>query len=277
MCLAAIAVARHPRWAWVLASNRDEFFHRAAAPLAWWQPIPGGPPLLGGRDLHAGGTWLGLTAAGRLALVTNVREPGQAVPGAASRGELVPRWLVGPDDDEKDGQDEGRLAALAAEPRNGCNFIAADLRAGGGAWWFSNRPQPRHCRLGAGLYGLSNAALDTPWPKVVLLKQRLEAALAAHSSLPGLIEATFHALSDRTLAPDEALPATGIPLQRERQLSPACIRIPGPRGQAYGTRCSTVVVVEAVGAVRTAHVVERSFSDSGEPSGEVAVRLDLPS
>jgi len=281
MCLAAIAAGRHARWAWVLASNRDETFQRPAAPLAWWQPAGGGPPLLGGRDLQAGGTWLALTAAGRLALVTNVREPGHELAGAASRGDLVPAWLrekadvdLHADTDTDTDTDTTRLHALAAVPRNGCNFLAADLRSGRGLW-FSNRPVPRQQRLGAGLYGLSNAALDTPWTKVVLLKQRLAAALQAHDTLPGLVDAAFTALADRNEAADADLPATGIPLQRERQLSPACIRIEGPGGAVYGTRCSTVVIVEASGAGRAVHVEERSFDAAGRVSGVAVQRLSL--
>ena len=101
MCLAAIAIGQSARFPWVLASNRDEFFDRASAPLAWWQPAGGGPAVLSGRDLSAGGTWLGLNAQGKLALVTNVREPGRVLPGAPSRGDLVlqvcrpalPTWM----------------------------------------------------------------------------------------------------------------------------------------------------------------------------------------
>jgi uncharacterized protein with NRDE domain len=270
MCLVALAVARSPRYPWVLASNRDEFFDRPAAPLAWWQSEGGGAEVLSGRDLVAGGTWLGLTRAGVLALVTNVREPGRFDPAAASRGGLVLQALArGP-------RDTAWLAGLAAVPRNGYNLVVADLKQGQAAW-VSNRPLPQTRALGAGLFGLSNAALDTPWPKVMQLKQRLAAALDAAPSSHDLADAAFAALADRQCAPDETLPATGLPLERERQASPAFIRIDGRASGAgiYGTRCSTVVIVEQVGAQRLVQVIERRHDEDGEFSGETALSCEL--
>lgn len=252
MCLVALALGRHPRFPLVIASNRDEFVDRPAAPLAWWTPDDGGAAILGGRDLQSGGTWLGLGQSGRLALVTNVREPGTNDAAAPSRGALVPRWLQGDDD----------FAAcwreIAAGGYNGLNLIAADL--GHDAWhWASNATAlagapPR--RLGPGLYGVSNAALDTPWPKTLALKARVGEALAAATDAGALTDALFAALADPQLAADERLPRTGIALDWERRLSAAFIRTPDGR---YGTRCSTVVITERLtdGRLLT-HVVERS-------------------
>jgi len=254
MCLAVVAAAQSARYPWVLAANRDEFFHRAAAGLAWW---PGGR-LLGGRDLAAGGTWLGLDDNGRLALVTNVREPGRALAGAPSRGELVPRWLQG--------EGDGLLDEMAQQPRNGFNFLAVDLVAGRGLW-FSNRPQPQRRLLGDGLHGVSNAALDTPWPKLQRLKARLAAALQGEPALPALTQAAWAALGDPAPAADADLPATGVPLARERQLSPAFIRIEGEAG-VYGTRCSTLVVAERRSAGLVVHVTERRYAAGGGIGGE---------
>jgi uncharacterized protein with NRDE domain len=283
MCLAAVAIAQHPRFPWVLASNRDEFFHRPAAPLAWWQPegaaLGESGPVLSGRDLSAGGTWLGLTRSGRLALVTNVREPGRFDPTAASRGGLVLQALAGPN---LDPQDAAGLLGAATVPRNGYNLVVADLRQLHTAW-ASNRPAPQTRTLGAGLFGLSNAALDTPWPKVTALKQRLGAAVAAAHASHHLADAVFAALADRQCALDAALPATGVPLERERQLSPAFIRIDGRDAEGngpgcagvYGTRCSTVVIVEQTGAHRDVQVIERRYDEDGAVSGETALTFRL--
>ena len=283
MCLAAIAVARSERFPWVLASNRDEFFDRPTMPLAWWQPDNGGPPVLSGRDLSAGGTWLGLTETGALALVTNVREPGRFDPAAASRGALVLQWLrSAPGNLAGPGTDDAQaLRWLDSPPRNGFNLYAADLLAGAraaehSALWASNRA-PAHRRLGPGLVGLSNAALDTPWPKVTVLKRRLQAALDAGPDAAGLAAAAFAALADRRAAPDDKLPDTGVPLLREQQLSSACIRIEDPgTGRVYGTRCSTVVMVERTASGLQVRVIERTFGTQGSITGEIAVDWQLP-
>jgi uncharacterized protein with NRDE domain len=249
MCLAAFSLGQHPRYALVLLANRDEFFARAAAPLAWWADAP----VLGGRDLQAGGGWLLLDRAGRLALVTNVREPGRGQPDLPSRGELPLAALRGED-----------LLALASEPRHGFNLLSVDI-ANGSARWVSNRPQPRERRLGGGLYGLSNAELDSPWPKAECLKQRLGEALAGELR----DEMLFAALADEQQAPDAQLPATGLPLARERQLSSAFIRIAGDDGQAlYGTRCSTLVIAERLPGGLLLRVRERRFSAQGGVKGE---------
>jgi uncharacterized protein with NRDE domain len=269
MCLVAVAFGRHPRFPWVLASNRDEFHDRPAAPLAWWQATAGGPAVLGGRDLSAGGTWLGLTGAGALALVTNVREPGRFAAGLPSRGDLVPQWLAAPH------FDLSRLQSLAETPRNGFNLLLADLR-GADAAWVGNRPSQAQ-PVAQGWAALSNAALDTPWPKVTRLKARLAAALDRAATPDALLADALQALADRTPAPDAELPATGVPLALERQLSPAFIHIAADAGRAaYGTRCSTVVIVEARDGGRWVHVLERRFTGQGQPAGDTPCTWRLP-
>ena len=266
MCLVAVSIAQHPRFVWLLASNRDEFFDRPSTALAWWRPAGSGPQqaLLSGRDLVAGGTWLGLDARGRLALVTNVREPGRHDPAAASRGALVLQAL------QHGRHDAAWLRAVVQEPRNGYNLLVADLR-GSTAAWTSNRTAAGRT-LHGGLHGLSNALLDTPWPKVQLLKQRLARALDGATQAAPLIDAALAALADRTPADDAVLPRTGLALERERQLSPAFIRIApaddGAGGAAsYGTRCSTVVLVEQTAQGRQVQVVERRHDAAGAVSG----------
>ncbi len=246
MCLVALALDAHPRWRLLLASNRDEFFARPSRPLAL-QP----EGWLGGRDGLAGGSWLALhPSSARLALVTNVREPGVQVPDAVSRGELVTetlldeaRWQQGPD----------------ARPRQGFNLLQLDLRAARGRW-FSNRGGP--LALAQGLHGLSNAQLDSPWPKVQGLKDRLQAALGEADPRSAL----FDALRDPTPACDAELPATGVPLAWERALSSAFIRLPG-----YGTRCSTLVLADA----HAVQVIERRYVEDGSLEGETELGFDL--
>ncbi|MBN8504576.1 MAG: NRDE family protein [Burkholderiales bacterium] len=247
MCLAAVALHQHPRWRLVLAANRDEFFARPASPLAFQSE-----GWLGGRDLQAGGSWLALhPLQARLALVTNVREPGvPAPPGAVSRGALVTeallddrRWHEGPDD----------------RPRQGFNLLQLDLRAASGRW-FSNRGGP--ALLAAAVHGLSNAQLDTPWPKLLRLKAKLQLALRGED----LEAALFDALADDQAAQDEALPATGVPLAWERALSSAFIRMSG-----YGTRCSTLVLASA----DTVRVIERRYGEGGAAAGQTELSFAL--
>ncbi len=218
MCLVALAIDDSHRFPLVVAANRDEFFKRPAARLGWWSSAPGVPDILGGRDLESGGTWLGLTAAGRLAFVTNVRQPGRTEPNAPSRGEIVPLWLRG------DMGTDRFWTRVALSGYNGFNLVAADFR-NGECFWASNQG-PHPMRLERGVYGLSNAAIDTPWPKVVALKSKLRHALPAAESAAALASALFEALSDRRQAPDDSLPATGVSLEIERELSPALTLLP---------------------------------------------------
>jgi uncharacterized protein with NRDE domain len=167
--------------------------------------------------------------------------------------------------------------ALTEIARNGFNLVVAELGAQE-FHWATNRP-PQHRRVGHGIHAISNAALDTPWPKVVELKRRLEQALHACDDSDALAEAAFDALADRTIAPDQSLPATGVSLERERELSAAFIRVSAPadgKRCIYGTRCSTVVIVERVGVRRVARVTERRFDPSGRASGESTEHLELP-
>lgn len=249
MCLVALAIDQSRRFPLVVASNRDEYFKRAAARLGWWTPRPGDPAVLGGRDLESGGTWLGLTSPGRLALVTNVR--GGLAPDAAapSRGRIVTDWLAA----REDAGDFWMRTAMSGY--NGFNLVAADFQRGECFWASNLAPYPK--RLDRGVYGLSNGPLDAPWPKTQALKARLIDAMNSASSVDALATLLFAALADRHVAPDDALPQTGVPLELERQLSPAFIRMPE---QGYGTRCSTLIITERDGRHPVTHVLERTFS-----------------
>jgi len=172
VCLIAIALERHPRFPLVIAANRDEFLDRPAAALDWWQTAPAEAPVLGGRDLQAGGTWMGLNTRGRIAMLTNVRDLPRHVPTAPSRGAVVPGWLA------TDKAASAYWAAVATRSHNPFNLLAGDMASG--QWWWAGDRAGWPQALGPGLYGLSNAALDTPWPKVQRLKAALDAALAEY-------------------------------------------------------------------------------------------------
>jgi uncharacterized protein with NRDE domain len=264
MCLVALALGQSDRFPLILASNRDEFFDRAAALLGWWSPAPGAPELLGGRDLQAGGTWLALAPTGRMALVTNVRGGDPGPIDAPSRGGLVPAWL------SAEHAFEPHWARIEAAGYHGFNLIAGDAARGEWFWAGSDVAGPR--RLTPGLYGLSNAALDTPWPKVQRLKLALRQALATSANDPvdRLAGQLFAALGDPRCADDAELPATGVPLVLERQLSAAFIRTPDGR---YGTRCSTLVVTEITAQGPQTHVIEHSFGPGIQPAVERRTQL----
>jgi uncharacterized protein with NRDE domain len=247
MCLVALALGASARFPLVVAANRDEFLARPSAPLGWWAPAPYAPRILGGRDLQGGGTWLGLTDAGRLALLTNVRDPSRRAAGAPSRGEIVTRWLRG------DVDADAFRCEIDARAYEGFNVIAADFVRGE---VFHANDRGAMTLLASGLHGLSNAGLDTPWPKVLALKARLAAALDEAQTLDALRDALFAALADRSTAEPAALPSTGVAVAWERLLSAAFIDAP-ERG--YGTRCSTLVITERSSFGSISHVFERSF------------------
>ena len=249
MCLVAFALDKSRKYPLVVAANRDEYFERPTARLAWWMPADAGPAILGGRDLESGGTWLGLTAQGRLGLLTNLRDSSRTFDEAPSRGHIVPNWLSAREPVDK------FWMRTAVSGYNGFNLIAADFRSGECFWVSNSGAYPR--RLERGVYGLSNAALDTPWPKVIALKERIISGVESAASVDDLAAHLFKALSDRTVADDSRLPKTGVPHERERQLSPAFIRLPD---HSYGTRTSTVLITERVNRHQITHVFERSFS-----------------
>ena len=250
MCLLVVAYDLHPEYRLVLVGHRDEFHARPAAPLDWWGDPAG---VLGGRDLQAGGTWLGLDRQGRLGVVTNYRSADWPRPGAPSRGSLVTAFLAG------NLPTQSYFASLAA---HGADFAGFSMLAFDGSVlaYGSNRPMPASAVLSPGIYGLSNAGLDTPWPKVVRTRERVRRLLESGTARP---EPLFAALADRRPAADEELPDTGIGPERERLLSAPFIVSP-----AYGTRCSTLVLVGRDGAVR---VEERRYSPEGETTGRTVV------
>ena len=238
MCLITFAWQCHERFALVLGANRDEILARPASAAGWWRDRP---EILAGRDLAAGGTWLGVTRQGRFAALTNIRNPAAAQLGCRTRGELVVQALTG--------DPAGNKSAYA-----GYNLVYGEP-AGGRLLIDGNRADQQAVALLPGRYGLSNGGLDEPWPKTMHAKTGLAALL---TDMPGsaatakaLTDAVLELLDSKSSYPDADLPDTGIGLVRERALSPLFIDLPD-----YGTRCSTVVLIEHSG---TTHFTERSF------------------
>jgi uncharacterized protein with NRDE domain len=225
MCLIAIAWRARADLPLVVAANRDEWRDRPAEPARWWSDRPG---VLAGRDLRAGGTWLGISRSGRFAAVTNFRDPSDRRSTARSRGELVADFLAG---DEEPMAYVERIA-LRAHEYNAFNLLVADTAT---LWYFGSREGPPR-PVAPGVHALSNHILDEPWPKVNSARRAMEAAVRENDPAPGL----FEMLSDPTPALDQHLPRTGVPLDWERRLSPALIT-----GEDYGTRNSTVVMRNA--------------------------------
>ncbi|MGE0709038.1 MAG: NRDE family protein [Planctomycetota bacterium] len=258
MCLIVFGWQTGPRHRLVLAANRDEYHDRPAAPAAFWIDAP---DLLAGRDLEAGGTWLGITRGGRFAAVTNVREPRSEAAPPRSRGALARDFL-------RDERAPGEfLAATDLSEAGGMNLLLGDLQRGE-LWWASNRgPEPRP--LEPGWYGLSNAQLDTPWPKVVRAKGLLEAACAA-AERPGAVpleEELLRLLQDERRPPDRELPDTGVGPELERFLS--AVFLTGP---AYGTRARTALTATPEGEVS---LWEETVDRSGRAAGRVRHRFAI--
>ncbi|MCB0795156.1 MAG: NRDE family protein [Flavobacteriales bacterium] len=237
MCLITLAYKEHPKYPLILAANRDEFRDRPAAPASFWVDAP---HILAGRDQQAGGTWLGLTRAGRFAALTNHRDLRRPPKQGPSRGLLVRKALEA----ELDGED--------TRAYEGFNLIHGHLDG----LSYHNNVQPDSQPLRPGIHGLSNAFLNTPWPKVEQARSNLQQLI--QSSGDHLVEGLFGSLGQQVFAPDDRLPDTGLNKELERAVSPIFIDTPN-----YGTRCSTVILVRADGDV---YFEERTW-----PEGSVVV------
>jgi uncharacterized protein with NRDE domain len=248
MCLIVFAWRPGHAQPLIVAANRDEFYARPTLPLAAWAEAP---QVYAGRDLEAGGTWLGVGANGRFAALTNIRDPHRP-PGRKSRGELVARFLTGElsIDDYLDD-----VVARSLE-YGGFNLLVGNNNE----LWHFNARESEAVMLEPGIYGLSNAGLDTPWPK--LLKAR--AALSEVLDDPQA-QALLALLGDSQTAPFADLPDTGVGLATETLLSSVFIA-----SQSYGTRASTALIVQADGSRQ---MVERSFGPYGGHLGEVEIKI----
>ncbi len=245
MCLIVFAWRAHPDYPLILAGNRDEFYTRRTRPAAWWGQAVS---LLAGQDEEAGGTWFGITRRGRVATLTNVRAATERNPHAPSRGALVLAALQTPERVDRWLDRHSHRTPVF----NGFNLIAGDLMPAGGQsagslHYFSNRLGTQARALEPGVYGLSNAFLDTPWPKVTRAVSQFACSIANRVSIESLLEL----MADRELARESDLPATGVPLDWERVLSAIQIRAKG-----YGTRATTTLLVRTDGLVT---FYERTF------------------
>jgi uncharacterized protein with NRDE domain len=229
MCIAAFAWNPDSTTPLLLAANRDEFFARPTAPMHWWP----GERVLAGRDLKANGAWLGVTRSGRIALLTNIRNPALRREGAPSRGDIVKNFL------ESAASPAAFAVELAADAARyeGFNVVCGQVNDVARELWFLNSAEAAPKRLNEGLYGLSNASLDSEWPKLARIKQGLRHALA-EPELDAQNERLLRLLRNTTRAHDSQLPSTGVPLEWERALSAIFIH-----RDEYGTRASTVVRV----------------------------------
>lgn len=244
MCLLAFDFNSHSEYSVVFGGNRDEFYGRPTADAAFWDDAP---HVLAGRDLKAGGTWMGVTRSGHWAVVTNVRDTEARIEDAPSRGQLAAQYLL----DEPDPETYRATVQEEADRYNGFNLLLGTPTT---LQYVSNRPSRAH-PVEPGVHGLSNAHLDSEWPKVTRAKSQLRSLMQQDTIDPTDILDLLH---DRRRAPEGALPDTGVDRETERFLSPIFIE-----GEDYGTRASTVLLIDRTGTVT---FVERTY-DEGRPTG----------
>ena len=238
MCLILLSFNTHADDSLIVAANRDEYYNRPASPLAFWREAP---HVLAGRDLRGGGTWLGVTRTGRIAALTNFRDPSAIMENAPSRGLLVRNFLEGVESP----QNYLKRIRTNAHQYNPFNLLLGDRSA---LYYHSNRNDEIR-RLESGIYGLSNHLLDTPWPKVQKGRESLETLIKNRKRV--LPEDIFGILTDRSFPPAGLLPDTGLGPEWERLLSPVFIT-----SRIYGTRSATALIINRSGHIT---VAERTF------------------
>lgn len=246
MCLIVFAIDSHPRYPFLLAANRDERYARPTQSLHAWSDAA---HIIAGRDLEAGGTWLGIARNGRFAAITNVREGVQRAATQRSRGALTRDFLLG----DRSAADYAQQVYQEGAHYAGFNLLLGDRAS---IYYCSNRGEvPRS--LGPGIYGLSNDSLDTPWPKVVGSKAGLDALLKRKPSTNALL----NILADTRKPLDEELPDTGVGLELERRFSSCFIA-----SDDYGTRASTALLIDRDNNIE---ISEQNFGSGGTPIGEL--------
>jgi uncharacterized protein with NRDE domain len=255
MCLVTLAIDQSRHYPLVLAMNHDDFLAHPLSPLQWWSPGIGLPDILGGRDLQKGGTWLGLSAAGKMALVTHILSNEEPELFAPSRSEIVQKWL------STQAPTDRFWMQTALSGYNGFNLIAADFSLGE-CFWASNASQYT-TRLERGLYGLANAGLDTPSPKVMSLKQHLQQALQEDHSVNDLANLLLATMTN-------SRPSNTTSNEWGKLLSAQFMASPELK---YGTRSTTVVIAERVKKKLITHVFERTFSTTDASTSIRSVML----
>jgi uncharacterized protein with NRDE domain len=245
MCLILFAFKQHPDYPLLVIANRDEFYGRPTQSAEWWQDHP---DILAGRDLQAGGTWLGVNRSGRFAAVTNVREPGAMSPGEKSRGELPTGFL------SEDLEPQAYLETIQkqADQYSGFNLLAGDQNQ---LWFLSNR-QTSIRAVEPGFYGICNGQFDEPWPKLKSGREALRNLLKG----PFTTEQLMSILTDDSTAAPDQLPQTGVSTEIEHLLSSRFIR-----SDNYGTRASTLVLFHANNKVEFIEQNYNNLGNLGEP------------
>jgi uncharacterized protein with NRDE domain len=251
MCLILLSYDMHPFYRMVFAANRDEYYSRPTAPVAF---LDNAPDILGGLDLNHNGMWLGITRTGRFAAITNFRNPGWQIANPPSRGFLVSNFI----DADESAESYLEQVKSIGQKYNGFNILVGDKS---NLLFYSNIGNEIQ-RIKPGLYGLGNKLLDTPWPKIEKGKACLEKVLEQKDKLNP--EDIFHILKDNSYPPDNALPDTGVGLDWERILSPIFIT-----SQFYGTRSSSIIFVERSGSIT---FLERTFVSENGVSKEEKTR-----
>ncbi len=247
MCLIIFAYQESPLFPLVVAANRDELFTRPTTQANFWQDEETAQQILAGRDLQAGGTWLGVTRDGRFAAVTNIRDPSQTEPRPRSRGDLTRQFLAGTQSPKQYcGALAGNFDLFA-----GYNLLVGDTTS----LFYVNNQEEKVWELEAGIYGLSNGLLNSSWPKVNQGRENLRTLMKSPEELD--TDALITMMGDRTQARDDDLPNTGIDIEIERKLSSAFILNPE---RQYGTLCSTAIILEKSGELRFS---EQNFDSLG--------------
>ena len=247
MCLILFALHSHPQYPLVLAANREERHARATAPMAPWADVP---DLLAGRDLEAGGTWLGLHREGRFAAITNMREGVATTAALRSRGALTRDFLAPKSGHTLSAADYSQQVYAERAYYAGFNLLIGD---DSGFWYCASAAAPQ--LLTPGIYGLSNGLLDTPWPKVTRGKKALREIIERPADASSMRADLLALLSDHSQPLDHELPDTGVGLEVERLLGRCFIS-----GAEYGTRASTALLIDRAG---DAVIAEQNFGPNG--------------
>lgn len=249
MCLILLNIDSTPDHSLTLIANRDEFHSRPARPLNFWKTSP---HILAGKDLEAGGTWMGVNKKGRFAALTNFRDMASLKSVSPSRGEIIPDLLSS----ESPIPDFLKELDKTGADYNGFNLLTGEK---GYIYWYSNQSREVIC-LPPGIHGLSNHLMNTPWPKVEKGKEKLKDCIDRNTTQT---QALFEVLTDQHRPHDRLLPETGIGIEWERILSPVFIQSPN-----YGTRCSTILKIHSDGKIE---MIERTFMITEDPSpgGEI--------
>lgn len=246
MCLITFAYNAHPKYRFVLSANRDEFYVRPTSTVDWWEDHH---EILGGRDLQALGTWMAIHRNGRFAAVTNFRDIKNIRSDAQSRGDLPVNFLLS----DQTPKSYATAVHQAGRNYNGFNLLVLENELA----HVSNYEEHINM-LDPGIYGLSNALLDSPWPKVTKAKRVFSELIQTDFSLEDLIQM----MQDDATASDDQLPETGLDYVREKALSAMCIRTPD-----YGTCCTTAITIDHDGNV---NFMEKSYPVGDRKEGTVA-------